>query len=745
MAALVVGETCAGEENHWAFERLERADVPAVKDEGWVRDDLDRFVRAAQEERGISPNEEVDRRRYIRRVTMDLTGLPPRPDEIEEFLIGDTTGAHARLVDRLLASKRYGERWGRHWLDVARYADSLGYRYDDDIPGAWAYRDYVIGALNEDQPFDEFVRWQLAGDELVPGSRAALAATGFCAVGPRPRIEGTELNKKEARYIEIDDIVATTFQAYLGLSMDCARCHDHKFDPITQEEYYSVAKAFLSGERKSEPYLTTSEDAAWKRWRSKHKRIVAEFEGWKIQNKATVDRLAAKLKVDYLKHRDEYVELFLEEYRKEGSVPAKPKQLTKLISKEGKRLLGNAGFKEWAKLQEKIENFDADLLHDRKTLQSNLPPVVFGSWLSIHSRFAEILKQRPPGPPMCAVYVDKGKEVMPSPLMERGEVASPGRNVELGFLSVLQGGEVSRWRASGEADSTYQRATLANWLTDVEEGAGGLLARVIVNRIWFYHFGEGLVRTPNDFGKQGDRPALPELLDYLALELIESGWSLKALHRRICLSATYRQGTQVDDARMKVDPENRSWWRRRPVRVEAEVLRDSMLQVGGRIRHDGFGRKPVMLPIPEEVIISRLGKAYPKDVKDGPEVWCRSVYAFSKRTVPVPILRAFDAPDRSESCARRVHTTVATQALVLMNDEFVRARSRDFARRVMSKKAPIHEAFVLALGRPASDREQKRARTFLDQQLKLHRGQQLEAWTDFCQTLFSLNEFSYVD
>jgi hypothetical protein len=675
---------------------------------------------------------------------MDLTGLPPRPGEIEEFLIADYAGSHERLVARLLESKRYGERWGRHWLDVARHADSLGYRYDDDIPGAWTYRDYVIGALNEDQPFDEFIRWQLAGDEFAPQSRAALAATGFCAVGPRPRSEGTDLNRKEARYIEIDDIVATTFQACLGLSMDCARCHDHKFDPITQKEYYSVAKAFLSGERSSKPYLTEAEKAEWERWRRRHKGIVAEFEGWKRQHRGTLERLATKLKEPYLKRRDAYMDAFLESYAQEGG-QENPKLLTKLISKEGKRILGDAGFREWAKLQEKVENIESDLLSDRGTLQRSLNPVVFGRWLSIRGRFGEILKQRPAGPPVCAVYLDKSEDVEPSPIMVRGEVGSPGEEVELGFLAVLQGADVSPWRASGGGNSTYQRATLANWLTDVEEGAGGLLARVAVNRIWYHHFGEGLVRTPNDFGAQGDRPALPQLLDYLAVEFIKSGWSMKEMHRRICLSATYRQGTVVDEARMKVDPGNRIWWRRRPVRMEAEALRDAILQVSGRLRHDGFGKKAVMLPIPKEVIISRLGTAYPSDVKDGPAVWRRSVYAFSKRTVPVPMLRAFDAPDRSASCARRVQTTVATQALVLMNDEFVRVRSRDFAERVMRKSDPIQEAFVLALGRPASERELKRAREFLTEQQEAHGGDLREGWTDFCQTLFGLNEFCHID
>ncbi len=595
----------------WAFERLHHSQIPVVTNAAWARTPIDSFIAAAQQRAGLKPNPPFDRRRLIRRVYFDLIGLPPSPAEVEAFVSDPSPSAYEHLINQLLVSPHYGERWGRHWLDVARYADSMGYRYDDNTASSYAYRDFVIDAFNDDLPFDTFVRWQLAGDELAPDNPAALAATGFCAVGPKERNEGTAKNKLENRYNELDDIVTTTFNSMLALTVQCARCHNHKFDPISQREYYQLSKAFMSAERRELP------------------------------------------------------------------LPNSPEQKK------------------------------------------------------------------------CLAYVDTTSQSAPSFVLRRGDFERKEDEVSLRFLEVVSKPGYQIEPAPAGAKTTFQRAALAKWITDPEAGAGHLLARVIVNRLWFYHFGEGLVRTPDDFGSQGDRPALPDLLDWLAQKLIADGWKLKSIHKLILLSAVYQQDSQPDETRAAIDPENRLWWQRRPLRLDAEVLRDSILAVSGKLNPTMHG-PGVFLPVPPEMILSALGQSYPKAIEDGPAICRRSVYAFVKRTVPAPIIQTFDGPDTSASCGRRTQTTVAPQALLLMNDEFIRRRSRDFAVRVAAEAGQpppleVDRAFQLALGRAASADELERGRQFLEEQTAKHRGDSQAALTDFCQVLFGLNEFIYVE
>ena len=682
-------------------------------------------------------------------MTYDLTGLPPTPAEVRAFLEDRQPRARERVVDRLLASPRYGERWGRHWLDVARYGDSLGYRYDDPIPYAWQYRDFVIRSLNRDLPFDDFVRWQVAGDEIAPGDREALAATGFCAVGPRPRFEGNDLNRKEARYIEIDDIVSTTFAAFLGLSMDCARCHDHKHDPISQREYYSVAKAFLSGTREEQPYLTGNERKIWSDWSRRSDEAGAGEEAWRKRNKDAVEAVAAEMRPRLEEEKAALVERCLVELEKTNPGIREKVPVDRLLAQHALTILGKTGHKRLSELRRKLKSLEDHAARNGEALQRHLPAAAYVEWLALTKQRQEVLKDRPLGPEKCAAYVEKTREPVSSPVMGRGSVAVPGEEVPLSFLEVLMAAPVERWTVTGPGNKTYQRSALANWLTDVERGAGGLLARVAANRLWYHHFGEGLVRTPNDFGTEGDRPALPELLDYLACELVEGGWSLKKMHRRLVLSATYGQSAEAGEEGKAKDPGNETWWRWRPRRAEAEVLRDSVLAVSGRLNERRYG-PPSYLPVPKEEILTRVGKPYPTNIKDGPPVWRRSVYAFVRRTVPVPLLQTFDAPDASTSCGRRVATTVAPQALSWLNDDFVRRRSRDFSARIWrecedSDGARVQRAFELALCRPATEEEERAAIAFIHAQVGRREGNLEGAWEDFCQGLFGLNEFSYFE
>ncbi|MBX3436384.1 MAG: PSD1 domain-containing protein [Planctomycetaceae bacterium] len=614
---------------HWAFQSLQSVTPPEIDRGRWGANPIDRFLLARLDDEGLAPSPPANSRQLMRRIVFDLTGLPPTPEELDAFVAAcevDREDALQSLVDRLLASTHYGERWGRHWLDVARYADSDGQEGDKDRPHAYHYRDFVIRAFNDDMPFDRFVRWQLAGDEYEPDNRAAVAATGFIVAGPHTVLGDTFLEEEllRNRYNELDDMVATTGTALLGLTFGCARCHDHKYDAISAREYYRFLSAFHSGDRK-------------------------------------------EVKI------------------------------------------GGKG-------------------------------------------------------PKILAFEDFGPEPATTWLFERADFYDRDQQVQLGFLEVLlRGTTVDDYHASEsdrpKPDSTYQRHALAEWLTDVERGAGPLLARVIVNRLWQHHFGEGLVRTVDDFGVRGESPTHPELLEWLAHDLAANGWRLKRLHRLMMTSAAYQQGTEFDPEKAAIDPAHRLLWRRRPQRLEAEALRDAMLAISGTLNLEPFGPafKP---PIPKEAIAARnLKSEYPADAKDDPATRRRTVYMFHKRVVPYPLLQAFDRPDLLQSCGRRDQSTVAPQALALLNDPFVRARASDFATRLVNECGDengllVMRAFNLALGRLPRDSEHAAAVTFIANQQRQRETRDAEqtaadirhaAVTDFCQTLFGLNEFAYVD
>ncbi len=615
--------------SHWAFQPLKAVEPPAVQNESWVQTPIDRFILAALEAKGLSPATPAPPRQLMRRLSFDVAGLPPSPAELDQFVADaerDRRAAVEALADRLLESRHYGERWGRHWLDVARYTDSDGYESDRDRPNAYHYRDFVIRALNDDLPYDTFVRWQLAGDEYAPQDPAAVAATGFLTGAPNSVLDANHLEEERLRnrYDELDDMLSTTGTALLGLTLGCARCHDHKYDAISSREYYRLLSALHSGERAELPIGTGGQALA---------------------------------------------------FRDRGAVP------------------------------------------------------------------------------------------QPTWLFERGDFYDRDQPVQLGFLQVLLRGRGSEdyWAvARGEPprpDSTYQRKALAEWITDLDHGAGPLLARVIVNRVWQHHFGEGLVRTVSDFGVRGEAPTHPELLEWLTQDFVQNGWKLKRLHRTIIASAVYQQGTEFDPGKAQVDPENRLLWRMRPRRLEAEILRDAMLSVSGTLNLDphGPGFKP---PIAAEAVVARnVQTPYPKDAQDTPATRRRSVYMFHKRVVPYPLFVAFDRPDLLKTCGRRDTTTIAPQALALLNDGFVRSRSLDFADRLLQQAGDdraglVSNAFGLALGRGPGDSEREASIAFIQSQIE--RRQQREsqaaagdvrrqAVADFCQTLFSLNEFLYVD
>jgi hypothetical protein len=670
----------------WSFQPLQPATPPAVKDKhkAWPRTPIDQFVLARQQAAGLKPNDVASARTLVRRAWFDLLGLPPTPEEMEAWikrLTHDQSGAaaqplndqaYAEMIDYLLASPHYGERWARHWMDVARFAESHGYEQDYDRPNAYHYRDFLIQAFNADMPFDQFVRWQLAGDELAPDDPLALAATGFLGAGAFPT-QLTEMEFESARYDELDDMVATTGVAMLGLSIGCARCHDHKFDPIPSRDYYRLAATFTTAIRTE---VTLDRD------RENNARRQAAYD-------AQLARLSA--------HLDHFADL-----------EAADRSLASLLG-------------EW-------QGFQALAAHRKQGPGLNLTKMMIVS----------------EGLPHLAHHADgRGfPHFYPQThVLRRGDVHQKGDVAPPGFLQVLlrEDYPAERWterRPAQPARTSHRRAALAHWLTDSEHGAGHLAARVAANRLWQHHFGRGIVATPNDFGASGERPTQPELLDWLAADLVEHGWRLKRLHKLIMTSSTYLQSNDFDEARAQIDPENRLLWRRAPRRLEAEAIRDAMLAVSGQLDMTMYG--PGTLD---------------------PDMRRRSIYFFIKRSKLIPMMMLFDWPEHLVSIGQRSTTTIAPQALLFMNSPQGRRYAESLAGRVMpvtsemetvDARQSIDNAYHLALGRKATLPEMELSVAFLERQMQEHARQGYthaaqQALADFCQTLLSTNEFVYVD
>jgi len=595
--------------NHWAFQPVHRPTPPVVNDEGWGRTPIDAFVFAKLGEKGLSPSREASRLELVRRATYDLTGLPPSPEEVEQFLTDDSPQAYEHLLDRLLGSPRYGERWGRHWLDLARYADSDGFEFDEDRPLAYHYRDYVIRAFNEDKPLNRFIVEQLAGDELDPNDIDCLTATGFCRNGPT--IDNQVLEKN--RLDELDDNVATTGTVFLGLTIGCARCHNHRYEPITQRDYYTFLAIFNPSDKKNDRQRMYVQDA--------------------------------------------------------GSTP------------------------------------------------------------------------RP------THFLNRGDH------QQKGEEVPPAAPAVLTAVSPLEFPT-----PAPEANSTGRRLALAKWIASNEHP---LTARVLANRIWHYHFGRGIVSTPSNFGRSGDAPTHPELLDWLASELVAGGWQLKSLHKLIMTSSVYKQASGQDLAKQQADPANQWLWRYPLRRLSAEEIRDAILTSSGKLDLTmyGPGVKPRIHP---SVIATGSTPKWPIVEKEGPEHWRRSVYVFVKRSVLLPLMEGFDAPTTTQTCEQRMTTTVPTQALQLLNNEFTNEHAVFMAERLEQDAgaeldAQIDRAWRLALSRPADEDERRDAAEFVRAQTAQHaaaatavdekeraaRAQRL-GLADLCHVLFNSNEFVYV-
>lgn len=683
------------ERAYWAFQPPHRATPPAL-----AKNPVDAFLLAAMRDKHVTPAPPADKRTLVRRAYLDLTGLPPTPQQVQAFLADRSPTAFSRLVDQLLASPQYGERWGRHWLDTVRYADSGGFEYDNDRPQAWRYRDYVIKAFQDDKPYNRFILEQLAGDEMAPHSNEAHIATGYLRLGLE-----NNLKTEQTRLDELDDLVSTTSQAFLGMTVGCARCHNHKFDPIPQKDYYRLQAVFFPTKAQEYPLVSAEEVA---RNSAAQKAISDQQTPWKQKIKELEKPYRERIMADKKAKLADYIQVALR---------TPPEQRT-------------PGQKLNAEQVEKTLGVDEDELIGALSSDDKAQR---GEWLK---QIAALDKQRPVLPVAMAI-TDVGPDAPPSYFLHRGSAGQKGSVMQPGVLSVASNGEWNFPAPPPDARTSWRRRGLAEWIAS---DTNPLTARVMVNRIWQQHFGEGIVRTPNNFGKTGEQPTNQPLLDWLATEFVRQGWSIKAMHRLIMNSQTYQRASNDLAANMKADPENRLLWRMPRRRMEAEAIRDSMMAAAGNLDLTVGG--PATHPYIDPALFQSSSKRTWHGQPDtDPSTWRRSVYVFSKRSIPLPMLDVFDKPDSVSSCARRNRSTIAPQALIMMNNNFVLMEAQMFADRLKREagndaKAQARRAFEIALGRPPAPVEAAQTVAFI--QAGPH------GLVDFCQTLFNLNEFVYL-
>ncbi len=672
---------------HWAFQPVKRPAIPAVKNRPWVRNPIDTFILSKLESKGFSPNPPATKRELIRRVYYDLTGLPPTPRAVEQFAADASPHAYENLIERLLASPRYGEKWGRHWLDLVRFAETNSYERDNPKPNAWRYRDYVIRSFNDDKPYDRFVREQLAGDEMADGGADGVIATGYYRLGIW---DDEPTDREQSRYDGLDDIVATTGQVFLGLTVDCARCHDHKIDPIPQKDYYRLLSFFhnVNHYRNGGP--------------TDERPLVSESEGKRAYEQRRVQLRAAL---------DGFESDFRKLHEQIHGQRVEPSDVARLIRAEGANLLGVERYQRYAE--------------QRRELQTLLRTKMAGD--------------------IALCVTETGPRAPDTFVLLRGNPHVKGEKVEPAFPAVLGGVQPIVPTPPG-AKTTGRRLVLANWIASP---ANPLAARVMVNRIWQYHFGRGIVRSLSNFGLQGDKPTHLELLDWLADEFVRRGWSTKALHRLILTSNIYRMSSRSNDKGLSLDPANELFWRFDMRRLTAEEIRDSILAVSGTLNLRMYG--PGVYPaIPREVLAgqSMPGKGWGRS--PFAEQCRRSVYVHVKRSLLTPILESFDAAETDRSTPLRFVTTQPTQALALLNGDFVHQQAGFFADRLRREAGPeldkqVRLALTLATTRPPKDAEVCRSVEMIAALKAKDDVGEEAALKYFCLMVLNLNEFVYLD
>ena len=644
-----LGTYTDAQRNYWAFVPRKNITPPVITnpvDKAWVKTPIDAFIVAGLRKAGLRPAPQADKVTLIRRATYDLHGVPPTPEEIDAFLKDTSPKAWEHVVDRLLASPRYGEQWGRHWLDVVRFAESDGYEYDTHRPDAYRFRDYVIQSFNQDLPYDEFIREQIAGDEINHSSETDLIASGFNRLGPLRKNAGNQ-NVASSRNEVLTEMTNVVGAAFLGVTVGCARCHDHKFDPFKQSDYYRLQGFFVQTQPDDLIRATPEEQAAW------------------------------NARVNPLKQKARQLEL----------------QLTK--APEEKK----------ADIQKELDSIDEEM------------PL-----------------------PLTAVYAvkDDAKQATPPHTLFKGDYLQPQEVVGERVLGVL----LPEGAPEDPVTTANPRTKLADWLTDPNHP---LTARVMMNRVWGYHFGRAIVATPNDFGRMGARPSNQALLDYLSNKFVEGGWKMKPLHRMILLSNAWKQASAspIGKAAMDKDPDDDLVWKFAKRRLEAEEIRDSMLAASGRLNAK-MGGPSVMTPIDQDLVKMLKRPQYWVPTKDKSEYTRRTIYMIYKRNLQLPFMGVFDAPDMQLSCPRREQSTHAPQALELLNGETSNELARSFADRVAEEKLTpaerIDRMWRLAVGRLPTAKEKLLAARYLaenpDDKARLK---------ELALDVFNLNAFLYVD
>jgi hypothetical protein len=697
----------------WAIQPVSAQTPPALDDAGkaWARNAIDNFIYDKLKAKNLRPSPMASRATFLRRVTLDLTGLPPTPEETQQFLSDTRPGAEERLVDRLLSSPRYGERWGRHWLDVVRYADSDGFKQDDTRPNMWRYRDYVIQSFNEDKPYNRFIKEQIAADELYPGDTKALAGLGYL------RLFEDEFNQADIhlrRQELLNDVTDNTAFAFLGITLGCARCHDHKFDPLLHKDYYRLQAFFANMKIDDEATTATA---------AEREAYDAQMAKYREAAKPVLDKLEALLEKPRAAFRHEYTVRFPEEVQRILNMPAASRSPL-----------------EWQVYHKAITQVivpDAEVIAKRGT------PAVKAQYKALLGEL-EAYKHLLPAPlPVIQIMRDQAMTAPATHVLKAGAHLAPMEEVQPGFLSILDPNP-AKITPRPEMQSSGRRAALANILADP---SNPLTPRVIVNRIWHYHFGRGIAGTPNDLGLMGERPSHRELLDYLTSSFTTTdNWSIKALHKKIVLSATYGQSSDFQEVAAKADSENKLLWRYPRRRLESDSIRDSMLAVSGLLDRT-MGGPGVFPAVPKGTEIQE-GRHWRKS-KGAEDEYRASVYIFARRLVRYPMLQSFDTPLAFESCGRRQETVTADQALELMNGEATANFARALARRVandggQTNDALTERAYRLTLGRAPTAAELERGRQFLTAQAKLANGP-AGALDDLCLSLLSSSEFLYID
>jgi hypothetical protein len=695
------GEGLTDGSGHWAFQAIADAALPVVKTAAWIQSPVDTFVLKELERRELTPTHPADKRTLIRRATFDLIGLPPTPEEVDAFVQDDSPDAFSSLVDRLLASPHYGERWGRHWLDVVRYADTAGCNSDFPIPQTYRFRNYVINSFNRDKPYDVFIQEQVAGD-LMPACGEAqkherIIATGYLALTLR---FGSDVITFP-RHLMIEDTINNLGRAVLALNIQCARCHDHKFDPISTADYYGLYGIFDSS-RYPFPGIETL-------------KVQRDF----------VPLISA---TDY----DELVKPYNDEV---GVLEARRKELTKrLQAVEEKLKEGRAALLE--------ENLDAETrarLEEEVGKNQKKRTEIFPKWIEAGKAFSETAQAKKPV--VADAYAMADAAPKNAKIHIKGDPKKLGDEVSRGFPAILGGERVS------EDSQSSGRLELSKWLT---RAANPLTSRVMVNRLWQYHFGKGLVKTPNDFGRQGRVPTHPNLLDYLATRFIANNWSIKAMHRLIMLSSTYQLDSRGQDQNARIDPNNAYFWKFNRQRLVAESVRDSMLFIGGGLDRSS-STTPHPFPDPKEWDYTQhepFNAVY--------ESRLRSVYLMVQRQSKHPLFAVFDGPDPTSSTGKRTTTTTPIQALFMMNDPFVHEHAGHFSRRILTESVKdasrVQRAFELTLSRPPTKDELSESVDYLarirerlvalDVASEEH---EIRTWESFARAMLRTNEFIYID